>query len=84
METKVRKTKVNLSRLNILTKEAMQAIKFRGHKPKYFKRDYEKGIAVYMCPCCKKAAVVRVSPSFNEAEITGEAVALNCENKEEK
>jgi hypothetical protein len=67
-----------MRKIERLKREALESCRFRGHKMERF-LDYES-YAVSACKNCCKVVVVIPSPSPNEIDIGGEAVALGCED----
>jgi len=74
-----------------LRKEALEACKFRGHEMTRFDRtvcyDLSTGETVRetglsLCHVCGRAVMVDTRPLPNGIDISGEAVALNCEDPE--
>jgi len=72
-----------MRKLERLRKEALGSCKFRGHKMKRFKKIYNgiAGITTYShCIVCGKQVVILSKPRPNDIEVSGEAVALSCED----
>lgn len=73
---------VKMKKIERLRQEALKSCKSRGHRMKPFSRrcrywwDSE-------CKVCGMGVFVSDNPAPNDIEISGEAVALNCEGKNE-
>lgn len=69
-----------------LAHEAKEAAKFRGHDMATFRwsrRGDGRLVGISSCRKCKMDMDVLPNPLPNEVEIGGEAVALNCQPKED-
>lgn len=69
-------------RVNIdaLKKSAEESTKWRGHVLGKWRKSGRGAFA--FCTLCHKAVTVLTNPKPNEIDISGEAVALNCGDKE--
>lgn len=66
----------NMKKIHRLIKQAKETIEYRGHVNIRFTHD--KDIAIYVCPCCGAYAQLRINPNYNEIDIGGDALAVNC------
>jgi hypothetical protein len=79
-----------MRKIERLKKEALESCRFRGHKMKRFISYSPRRGFVYLtgtvaaayahCRVCDKQVIVITKPLPDEIEISGEAVALNCED----
>lgn len=66
-----------MKKIERLRLEALESCQFRGHKMRPFSRKYRHWWDS-KCKICGKAVCVNDDPAPNGIEISGEAVALNC------
>lgn len=64
--------------LDRLIRDARKAMQTRGHKPAPAQRSIGKSTAIIKCSVCNEHVHVICKPIFNEIQIAGKAVALNC------
>ena len=64
-----------------LVKEALKSCKWRGHKMLALEPLLNRIGGFARCKKCKKEVMIILKPLPNEIEISGEAVALNCERE---
>ena len=62
-----------------LIESGLESCKFRGHKMQMTIESVTRKVAFYQCLICRKTMTVIYKPLPNETEISGEAVALNCD-----
>lgn len=70
-----------MTKLRRLINEAKAAAKFRGHKMSRVEIKINGHKAWSECRDCGANFVVIPRPFYNETEITGESVAINCRSK---
>lgn len=71
-----------MRKIERLRLEALESCKFRGHKMERFAHKYIWGFGCgSKCEICGKQVYVTDRPSPNGIEISGEAVALSCEDQ---
>ena len=58
---------------------ALDSCKLRGHKMGGLQLDSTKKVYHYMCEKCGKSVFIDKKPAPNSIDISGEAVALDCE-----
>lgn len=68
-----------------LKEEALKAMRFRGHEPSTWKRHnfYSHTVFINTCTRCGREAAVDLNPPPNGIDVSGEAVALGCDEKKE-
>jgi hypothetical protein len=67
------------TKLRRLKAEANAALLWRGHAPARWVSSSRDGRAEYVCPVCAASAHVNTKPLPNDIDISGKAVALNCD-----
>jgi len=68
-----------MTKMERLRKEALESCNSRGHTMKPFSRKY-RNVWTSECKLCDKGVYVCGNPAPNEIDISGEAVALHCED----
>lgn len=69
-----------MTNLQRLKAEARGAARFRGHTLTPWRPDsYWPTVQNAQCTCCGRGARIDTNPPPNGVDISGEAVALNCE-----
>jgi hypothetical protein len=71
-----------MKKLDSLKKSALESCIYRGHKMGKFGFNIKAGgqgiRGSYECQRCGKRAFIDTNPAPNSIEISGEAIALNC------
>lgn len=72
-----------LGRLNRAIAKASGELLAKGHDNKRFKRDYNTGLALFVCPSCNCVAAIGLGLSRGETHRSGDAFETVC-NKQSK